>query len=880
MEKIRNYTRYAIISLFLLFFSVVSCFPTACGEINSFKSSLDVCIYSGFSNASRDRFMGQLILDPQINATWGNPTEISSEFLDSYDLIVLDGIDLSFDQMDILIGLVSQGKDIFLIPNQNASNFGQLLSKFSILNSNSSPVLIPTESIVMAENASDPYLGGIDFGSCPEIQDFYDISVNSTTHIILQDRSTKIPLIFNNSFNQGHILVWNFVFNVESNNNFGLWLYTPFLLYHSLFLLSEMIPKTFADWQYSPIPQDQENSLYILLIVGANCMGLLWYIVARKRSKAQSITEIQVKNATIPNKTSQAAQKWNKIHFPRQISAFYMNLILVICINLPYTLFVIAIYSKYIQPFPMVNTWTGWIGGILTNVFVILDLGIGSALTKFYSAYRVKSYVKAVKYAQIYVWWWLLITVGQSTVVLFINVLVMPTSYMSYITYFVVLSSITRIPGNFGILGNVMNAEQRFDVHTKWNIILTYLINNIINFISIILCRTYYRTQYRFGEAFGTAIGMYLGGFIAGIVDFLIYIGIFKHLGLSVSNLFRVDFEKENLKEAFSYGSKLTVGQSWMALAGLAESTMISLLVLNYNQELAYYGFTGNLTSIVNVVSSFLGAMLPAISEAHGNHKEKLLEYYLVQGIRYSYSLLFFMLAVLFATGSNILLLAGPQWAGSIKYLNWQLFFCFFWPMAWYADKVFQGTGHAGMNTIVWLVEQGTRLILLLYLLPIYNLMAIYYSYIPGIIGKDIVSLILIRKKISHFRVYWIQTLVAPLLSALCLFGMLELLQLFNHPFNVGYSIALLLGGFVGGYYLFNYLTGFFGGWDSNLLDEYYEGINMVKSTRIIFSSFHKAALLGYQHSSWKDTIVMDLYHTAKAEAEQLTSEKTIPKKI
>jgi len=281
----------------------------------------------------------------------------------------------------------------------------------------------------------------------------------------------------------------------------------------------------------------------------------------------------------------------------------------------------------------------------------------------------------------------------------------------------------------------------------------------------------------------------------------------------------------------------------------------------------------------MNVLSGFLGAMLPAISEAYTNKKSKLTEYYIVQGLRYCYSFVFFMLAVLFATGSNILLLAGPQWAGSIKYVYWQLSFSFFWPMAWIADKVFQGTGHAGLNTAVWIVEQGTRLILLLFLLPIYNLMAIYYAYIPGILGKGVVSLILIRKKISNFRIYWIQTVVAPLLSALCLFGVLQFLQLFNHPFNAGYSILLMLGGFVGGYYIFNFLTGYFGGWDHNLLEEERQGIEMVKSTRVLFSSFQKAAMAGYQHSPWKDRFVMDLYIDAKKEADELTQEKICMKR-
>ncbi len=50
----------------------------------------------------------------------------------------------------------------------------------------------------------------------------------------------------------------------------------------------------------------------------------------------------------------------------------------------------------------------------------------------------------------------------------------------------------------------------------------------------------------------------------------------------------------------------------------------------------------------------------------------------------------------------------------------------------------------------------------------------------------------------------------------------------------------------------------------------------MVKSTKILFSPFHKAAKLGYQHSPWKDRYVMELHLEAKIEADQLTQEKFI----
>ena len=152
-------------------------------------------------------------------------------------------------------------------------------------------------------------------------------------------------------------------------------------------------------------------------------------------------------------------------------------------------IFTIAIYSQYIQPFPMVNGWTGWFGGILSSIFVILDFGMGAACTKFYAEYRVHSRIKALKYAQIYTWWYLLITVGQAAIVLIFDLTVVPTSYIQYMSYFIIFSSFTRIPGMFGVMGLVLNAEQRFDVSITWRTILGTVINSFIVYGFVYLCR-------------------------------------------------------------------------------------------------------------------------------------------------------------------------------------------------------------------------------------------------------------------------------------------------------------------------------------------------------------------------------------------------------
>ncbi len=280
----------------------------------------------------------------------------------------------------------------------------------------------------------------------------------------------------------------------------------------------------------------------------------------------------------------------------------------------------------------------------------------------------------------------------------------------------------------------------------------------------------------------------------------------------------------------------------------------------------------GNLTSVLSPISAFTSALMPAISEAHSNGKKALTEYYMIEGIKWSYFFVFFFMAVLAAVGPNLIQLAGPEWEGALKYIPIQLFFGALWPLAWYVDTVFQGTDHAGYNTGVWYVEQGTRITLLILLLPPLQIWGRYLSYIPAIIAKNVVALYLIRKKIMAFRPYWIHTLLAPAAGAGITYLILWGIQSLVATTDPVVSILVFIGGFLVGLILYAGLTGFFGGWDENTLAEFKHGIGMVRITRGFFNPMQKAAAWGHAHSPWRNRFQVTLAQQAQAEADALTA--------
>ena len=155
---------------------------------------------------------------------------------------------------------------------------------------------------------------------------------------------------------------------------------------------------------------------------------------------------------------------------------------------------------------------------------------------------------------------------------LIFDLTVVPTSYIQYMSYFIIFSSFTRIPGMFGVMGLVLNAEQRFDVSITWSTILGTVINSFIVYGFVYLCRFIFAGLPQYGEAYGAAMGLFLGGYLAGWLDNFVYFWILRKLGFSVKELFRIDFEKVNVKETFAFGTKLTIGSSWMSIAGIIES--------------------------------------------------------------------------------------------------------------------------------------------------------------------------------------------------------------------------------------------------------------------------------------------------------------------
>ncbi|MEX2715504.1 MAG: hypothetical protein Q6370_004295 [Candidatus Sigynarchaeota archaeon] len=835
---------------------------------------------------------GQIGLDPGFTILPLAAGDISNTTLASIDVLVLANQALNSTQIsDVATWVASNNGSLLVIAGEDAASHESLLLGLGCIDAAATVTVKVDESTAFVSDQLDPLVNNIEWSTAPGIKAWLELSslAPGTVPVLRASSSSGAPLLITRVLGSGRVAVLEAIYTSQRNKNFMLWSYTPYFLFRLVSSLAGMVDiPPFASWEQAPVPNTIEKGLMVLLLTGIAVLVLYCILAARRVSRTPIRTNM-VPLARLDGKRVDPSErargkpgpggfekidKWERIGMHRQISSYFLTMLTQFTVNLPWLFLTIGVYSRYIQPFPMIAGATSWIGTILGNVFIILDMAMGASLAKFFAHHRVHAPITGLKHAQVYAWWQFLTATGQAFVIVSLATFVQPSSYIAAISYFTILASITRIPGFFGVVGAVLDGMQRFDVKIKVNAILGTVVNHFVGWGFVLLFRELYKDVPRFGEAFGAGVGMYIGGVVNGVINFAVFLGIYRKLGYYPGNLFRLDFGKAEFKEAFLFGFKLTIGNMWVALAGIIEALLISVLVFNYSEELAYYNLIGNLTGLGGACSAMTSSLLPAISEAYNNGKRRLVEYYLIEGLKWVYFLQLFLCALFCAAGENFLLLSGTQWVGAMKYLYWKVLFFAFWPFAWWDDVVFQGTGHSGYNTAVWFVEQGTRLVLMPFTLSAFGLMGLVYAYIPGIAAKSIVSVMIVRRKICRFKWQWMHMFLASGLSAFLLFGaLLGIGRLFPRGDPIAGPIVFF-GGFILGLVTHGFLTGLFGGWDDNTMGEFARGINMVRLTSRVFSPLRKAVELGYRLSPWKTRFAVQIYADAEREAHELTLEK------
>jgi len=931
MHKInRNIIKsiFFLLFIFILCFCVVFKLQFAKSESNSENLSILYLNYHNYSGNEKDAVLTSLSLDPSFKIEQNKTKlEIYSsglEILNDFDIIFLVEPNLTSEEIMKINDFINNGGGLIYIFGENQNNLKSQLVEFNIIK-NSAISMIENNKFkgIASVNKSANVFDSIDWGSCAEIANYtilpnnlsllgfdFDFNVN----LIIENKNTEIPLILTYNEGIGRIIVITAWFGDPKLKSQHLWPYFNYLIYSFCKYAANQQKLSYSHWKYSPTPHEFERIIWLCFVSSLIFITIFIFIKQKRKSSEilesniyqKMIVEIkkkskldikeekliqQTKNLENPNSNEKndsieptlselkRIDEWEEIGYHRQLSGFMYALFLSFFLIGPQLGLTLWIYPNFILPFPQAAGYYSFVQRFFEAFWLFLDFGTATAAAKFFAQYRVKQPERAIRYVQIYIWWQFLSGVGQFAFVSFLGLYIFPETKYAHMSWFFILHSMIQFPGFLAVFLYFFQGVQKLDTAQMLEIFRTVIFHLIFQYLLVLLFRNIFRNIPQYGEVFGAVVGLAVGQWIGEWIFFWFSFKVFKKQGYTGQLLFRIDFRKDELKETFKYGVKLVVGNVWVPLVWFLQVILISIYVKNYSSEMAFFDMAYVLTQVMSLVGLYLGGMMPPISEALGNKRFKLLDFGIVEMLRIMNWIAFSLGAILLVVGNRIIIgLAGPTWKGATFYFIGLLIHAIMGPYSWSADRVFQGTGRTDLNLYTWILEQGMRAIGLFLLVPKIGMVGVIIAYNIALASKDIAVWILIRRIIWKGKVYFLKSFIAPLLTSICLYLILEMFANFIWKPDVVSTIILVLLGIFGGIYLSAFFAGFFGLWDENTLKEFEKAARMVKTVGFMAQGLYKLAEFGalkLKNPFYKKCII-DIYEEAKNEAISLTNEKKV----
>ncbi|MFX1390207.1 MAG: oligosaccharide flippase family protein [Promethearchaeota archaeon] len=886
-------------------------------QINDPKSVLLI------SKGSDDLFVQSLEIDQNnFNITQISDTVPISSIGSWIDITILFDAQLDTSEQQVISNFTDNGGGLIVFMGQNLHNNATLLDELDIIDNTlfeagKSKNVEAMVSIV--NNSSHPISRNIDWNSAPEMKidnmtiipdSSFNLSVKSIIEVYptsknLQINAYREAVLVERQKGSGKVILFTGWLEEGANLDFKVWPYFNYLLYGLMFESLDLSFQSYPLWPYSPVPHLLEQIIIgiIIFILAVLAIGL--YIVVKKKSKGRidrktiKSLEIQVQQEKRKKlEEIKALEKklddhidlkddWEVIGVHRQLGGFLFTLFIGLILVLPQLLVSNFIMPQFIQPYPQAAGWYNYAYNFFQIVWILFDFGTSFALAKFFSQYRVKKPEKSIHYIQIYVWWQIFTGIIQISIIAFIGSIIFPYTNLAHMSWIFVVYSFVQYPGVFLVFMFTFQGMQRSDyyliLYIAWEIVFLLLGQVVFCYIG----RLWGAANPIFGEALGAGIGYAVARCFDYWMTFLISILIFRKQGFSPKTCFRIDFSKEEIKESLKYGSKLGIGEGFVAFGWFIQVIITSTFVANYSNNLGWFNLVYTLGLIVQIVSLYSNTLLGAYSESNSHNKPKLTKLYIYQAFRWGNYFAFFLISVLFATGARFIVGAAGEEYGlpAVKFLIPILIFHIGGIYSWLVDPVFQGTGHTSYAMLAWIIEQVTRAILMyLFVIIFRDMVFVIIAYIPAVFLKDIVAWLIVRKKIIKFKIYFFKTFIAPAIAAilnfLVLFFVSEIIWMIPLGDKIINTALLFILGIFIFMFFYAFLDGLLGGYDTNTLEEFKRATSMVTTRGVRFfpKTMYKLAKLGSKISPFYNKFKIDIYKDAMKEAYDLTLEKRILK--
>lgn len=897
-------------------------------------------LYIGVSGGN---VLDALELDKEtIEVTVQDKTSISFAAIDDFDVIVLNDVNLSSSQLTTLESWAQvDGHGVMVIMGPNLNMGTQVLSTLNVTTetqfSNNTGKLEKDEELgeykglsVVNEDLGTSYspILSIVWNTAPET--FYfskigNLEEDVTTYVAMQwmgnlSTSDGYPIICATKLgdNAGdNVFVFSGWFQEEydtinSNEHFMIWPFFNYLMFITAQASSgESVPE-YGQWQYSPVPHLADQiGLGIFVLIVAVASILLYVRVRRKKKEHREVfatsdlKSLQKTASTseleeIKESDSQLKEvideeileekvyvdgkdDWESIGFHRQISGFLKLFFVMILLLIPQLLLTSIVMPRFLNPYPQANGWYSYTLRFFEAIWLVFDMGFNFALVKYFSQHRIENPEKAYHYVQLFVWWEILSGVVQVFIIAFMGSIIFPMTNFSYLSWMFIAHSLIQFPGFFLVFQYFFQGMQRADYHMIAFALQYFVLRLVLQLVTVPIFKAIYASQVMYGPAFGAGIGLLIGQLLGDVVLLFITWKLYNGLSLPTNPIFLADFTKEEFIETIKFGGKMILGQVWVPLVWLLQVYLVGVFLPNSSAEQGYFELAFTISTIPQAVSLLMHSMMGGLTEAHEYDKKHLLNYTSFSGIKWGSIWTFYLCATFWAIGSEFIIGAsGPNWARAAALIPYLMIYRGLGPLSWQMDFEFAAADKPLYAGIAWIIEQSIRAVLLYVFLSTMAVMeAVVFAYIAAIASKDIVVLILVRRKIHKWDWNIWQSFIAPLLAAVVVYFMQRLMVFVFVDTLMGTGILSAMILFVLGLFVFEHVYSFFlglaGGYDENTLAELERASNMVTGVGFFARLYYKSAEAGAKVSPLHNRFPVKNYELVEREAQEITD---IKKKI
>jgi O-antigen/teichoic acid export membrane protein len=662
----------------------------------------------------------------------------------------------------------------------------------------------------------------------------------------------------------------------EANPQIQEWGYFNYFIYHLVERAAGDIPMSFAAYPVSPVPHADDRKALLIFLAVELIIFFGSFIVVRRYSMAHPEVMENLVSDRKKFEVNEAKTDWEKVGFHRPLSGLLVGMGIGIILFIPLIIYQNLILPQFILPSAQALGMWGRVTQFFGLTWALFDMGTSVAAMKYLSQYRVSDPQRGFKYIQVYLWWQALSGAIQVAIVVMATSLGIVRTPYALFAWSIVVHTLIQIPGFYGVFRTTLNGLQRNDyaryLDAAWAIVLP-----VVTQLALVpIFYAWGKANQAMGASMGGVIGLGAAAYALELGNFLLGMWLYHRLGYKVGILFMAHFDWEIIKETFRFGFFEMLGGMTVAAGSAAEIWVTQNGLVNYSETWGNWILAGNFLLAFTVSTNLFDGIMPAISEALSSGYKKLSQYYSVQSYKWG--------AITSAVLGAVLLVVAPKFIIGSSGMEFQRAAVLAVPLTifgsiqffgWLGDAIFLGSNRPVLRAVMILLEQAIRVGLLIILLNKFQIEALVIAYFVGILVRGVVAYFVADKFCFPQKIYFWQTLSAPLLAGGAQYFFLSLIAKYVWQADEISSVVLFFIGLLPAMPVFFFFYALAGGWDKAGLEEVTEASRMTGFLRpVVRIVFEIPSRWGAKLSPLHNRFPIKMRELAMVEARALTEQR------